>query len=145
MTTRAARIEDVQHIVKYLEEYHYHSNLKDMPFDKRSMSSAVRYYIDTPKHQAFVYTKDNKITGVLLGSIEPFMFNEKRSWATDLLFVADEGGLWLLKRFVAWAKQFGVDRIIMGISSGDDRAHRLYESVGLVYLGNMYAANPGEI
>lgn len=141
MTTRVANHNDTQELVKFLEKYHAEdSNLKDIPFDKRSMSKAIDYYIGMPQHIVFVYdSKESKITGVLMGSIEPFMFNEKRKWATDLLNVGTEGGVWLMKRFFDWAKMHKVDRIIMGISTGDSRVERLYEALGMDRKGGMYS------
>jgi hypothetical protein len=140
MATRLATQNDTPALVKFLEAYHRDdSNLSDIPFDRLSMSKAINYYVSMPKHIVFVY-EDAKstITGVLMGSIEPFMFNEKRKWATDLLHVSTQGGPWLMKRFFAWAKLHKVDRIIMGISTGDPRADQLYTEMGMDRKGGMY-------
>ena len=141
MATRLATHSDTQELVKFLAKYHAEdSNLKDIPFSKQSMSKAIGYYIGMPKHAVFVYeTEDKVITGVLMGSLEPFMFNERRHWATDLLNVAEMGGSWLMKRFIAWAKMHKVDRVIMGISTDDPRVERLYEAMGMERKGGMYS------
>lgn len=134
---RVATFGDVASIVDFLEDYHNDSNLSDIPFDRTSTRQAVEYHIGMKKHCAYVYSTD-KVEGVILGSIEPFLFNKKRNWATDLLFVADKGGAQLLKRFHAWAKAYKVDRIIQGISSGNPRAEELYKLVGMEHVGGMY-------
>lgn len=139
---RRAGHEDTKELVAFLEEYHTNgSNLKDIPFDVSSMTQVINYYIGMPKHVVFVYTDgDDKIRGVLMGSIEPFMFNKKRNWATDLVFVADAGGAWLLKKFISWTKLYNnVDRIIMGVSTGNTRSDALYTAMGLQRTGGMYA------
>jgi len=137
--TRIATQNDVTTIVEFLRNYHENgSNLADIPFDKQSMRHAVEYYITFPKHVCFIYEKNEQLRGVIMGSIEPFMFNEKRKWATDLLNVAQEGGPWLLRRFFEWAKSHRVDRIFMGVSTGNDRSNQLYEAMGMERLGGMY-------
>lgn len=141
MATRVATHCDTKIIVEFLKKYHENgSNLSDIEFDKLSMTKALDYYIGMPKHIVFVYeSKDNQITGVLMGSIEPFMFNEKRKWATDLLNIAEGGGAWLMKRFFAWASMHRVDRIIMGTSTEDSRTDILYTALGGLKLGGMYS------
>lgn len=145
MTTRTATYNDTKNIVDFLQKYHEEGSvLADIPFDRGTMTKAIDYYIGMPKHVVFVNEKDGNVTGVLAGSIEPFMFNEKRKWSTDLLNVADEGGVWLLKRFIEWSKMHKVDRIFMGISTGLERSEALYEAVGLERVGGFYALNCSE-
>lgn len=139
MSTRLATSADTQNIVKFLETYHAEeSNLSDIPFDKGSMVKAIEYYIAMPKHACFIYEEEGKLEGVLMASIEPFMFNAKRKWATDLINVANKGGAWLMKRFIEWAKMYKVDRIIMGISVKNPRTDGLYTAMGLEQTGGMY-------
>lgn len=143
--TRVATHADTKKIVSFLKNYHEtDSNLSDIPFDRFSMMQCVDYYIGMAKHVCFVYEKDNEITGVLMGSVEPFMFNKKRSWATDILNVAIQGGGWLMKRWISWCKMQKVDRIVMGVSTGDERTDNLYRVMGLERTGGMYMLNTRE-
>ena len=136
---RRATQVDVKEIIEFLEKYHIEeSNLADIPFDKGTMIRSIEYYLTHPKHVIFVYTVDDKITGILMGNIEPFIFNDKRQWATDLVFAATTGGAWLLKRFINWAKLYKIDRIVMGVSSGSERAGELYTALGMTHIGGMY-------
>lgn len=146
MGTRVATIADVGRIVSFLKRYHEQdSNLSDIAFDRQSMTQCIEYYIAEPRHVIFIYVTEHKeLKGVLAASAEPFMFNKKRRWATDLLNVAEEGGAWLVKRFISWAKAQRVDRIIMGVSTGDERVDLLYEAVGLHRTGGMYMLNTKE-
>lgn len=142
MSTRVATHTDTQEVVRFLENYHKDSNMQDIPFDKMSMAQALDYYIGMPKHIVFVYeNSEHEIDGVLMGGVEPFMFNKKRKWATDLVHVANSGGPWLMKRFFAWAKLHKVDRVIMGISTADSRTDELYKALGMEPLGGMYSLN----
>lgn len=139
MATRRATATDVPKIVTFLKKYHEEdSNLKDIPFDKQSMIQCTEYHIGMTKHVCFVYEKDSEIKGVIMGSIEPFMFNKKRKWATDILNVAEAGGAWLTKKFIEWAKMYDVDRIFMGVSTGIERTDQLYQLLGLEHTGGMY-------
>ena len=137
---RRAGFNDTKVIVDFLERYHVdESNLSDIPFDRKSMTQVTDYYIGTPKHVVFVYVDSSaEIKGVLMGAVEPFMFNQKRLWATDLVFVAKAGGAWLLKKFIAWSRLFKVDRIMMGVSTGNSRSDDLYIALGLERTGGMY-------
>ena len=137
--TRKATHNDTKNIVDFLQRYHEDgSNLSDIPFDRGTMARAIDHYIAYPKHVVFIHEKDGEIKGVLAASVEPFMFNAKRKWATDLLNVAEEGGLWLIKKFLKWAELYKVDRVFMGISTGIERSERLYEAVGLERVGGFY-------
>lgn len=134
---RLATFTEVQEIVDFLERYHLTSNLSDIPFDRNSMRQSVNYHIGMKQHVCYVYD-DEGVAGVLMGSVEPFMFNQKRKWATDTLFIADKGGAQLLKQFHKWAKHYNVDRIVQGVSSGNQRADDLYEILGMERVGGMY-------
>ncbi len=142
MGSRIATRQDVWEIVKFLEHYHrYNSNLQDIPFNRRSTSQIVEYYIVTPEHQVWVFDDDHgHIQGVLAGSLESFFFNPEYRWATDLFFIAERGRAWLLKRFSKWAKRHKASRIIMGVSTGDITAGELYERFEFKNTGGMYIA-----
>lgn len=143
--TRVATHNDTAEIIKFLKKYHEEqSNLKDIPFDNKSMTQCVDYYVGMARHVCFVYEKDGEIRGVLMASVEPFMFNKNRKWATDILNIADEGGAWLVKRFIAWANMHKVDRIIMGVSTGLERTNDLYKAMGMTQTGGMFVLNTKE-
>jgi hypothetical protein len=124
--------------MQYMEDYHKKSNLVDIPFDRKSMIKVLEYFMAAKDSIALVAFDGENVHGVLLGSIEPFFFNKKYSYATDLLFFATGGGVNLWKTFVSWAEGAGVARIMMGVSSGDQRACHLLESLGMENTGGMY-------
>jgi hypothetical protein len=138
---RRATYNDVTTIVEFLEHYHTNGSvLEDIPFSVKDMTGAVNFYLKMPKHVIFIYEDSaSKLRGVLMGSVEPFMFNQRRSWATDLLFVSEVGGAWILKKFISWAKLYKVDRIMMGVSTRNERSDDLYHALGLEQMGGMYS------
>ena len=138
MQIREALYGDVGDIIDYMEEYHKDSNLSDIPFDRQSTSKVIDYLMASKDSTVLVAMDGVEIRGVLFGTIEPFFFNKKRSYATDLMFIADGGGPQLWKSFKDWATFHGVDRIMMGVSSEDARAGQLLEALGMKNTGGMY-------
>lgn len=138
MELKQAGISDIQGIVRYMEEYHSTSNLSDVPFDKKSSTKIVEHYIKARDCCAFITTDGDDVTGLLFGSLEPFFFNQKKTYATDLMFFAKGHGSDLWKMFKAWAFARGADRIIMGVSSGSERADNLLDVLGMTKTGGMY-------
>lgn len=138
MEVRRARHEDIGKILDYMEEYHKDSNLSDVPFDRASCYKIVEHYIQHRDSYPLVAIDGESIGGVLFGSLEPFFFNKKKSYATDLMFFSKGHGPQLWKKFKEWAFTMGADRIIMGVSSGDERAGQLLEALGMNQTGGMY-------
>ena len=137
---RTATYDDISNILDFIRNYHEtKSNLKDIPFDKRSMVSTIDYHIGSRAAIALIYeTEESGIQGVLLGGVEVFPHNHKELWASDTLLIAEGGGAYLAKRFHKWARMKGVKRIFMGVSTSDPRADALYQSLGMEQTGGMY-------
>jgi hypothetical protein len=125
-------------ILDYMKDYHKDSNMSNIHFDRLSASKIIEYYITHRDSLPLVALEDEKIIGLLFGSLEPYFFNQKKSYATDLLFFSKGAGPQLWKKFVEWAFSVGADRIIMGVSSGDERAGQLLEALGMNATGGMY-------
>lgn len=138
MEVREATHNDLQIVLDYLYEYHADSNLSDVPIDRQSLVKIVAYYIEYKGHLPLIAVVDGKVRGVLFASLEPYFFNAKRYYATDLMFFASGCGPQLWRYFKEWAFESGADRIIMGVSSGDPRAGQLLEVLGMEQTGGMY-------
>jgi hypothetical protein len=138
MEIRRAELRDIPNIIAYMEDYHRDSNLKDVPFCKKSSAKIVEHYIRHRDCYPLIATDNTSVGGLLFGSLEPYFFNAKRHYATDLMFFAKGYGVQLWKAFRTWALTNGADRLIMGVSSGDDRADHLLEILGMTKTGGMY-------
>jgi hypothetical protein len=139
MLYRRAHVLDVNSMVNFLEKYHPKSVYRDIPFCRQSVIELCTVTIKSKSGVGFLcYDDDKELRGVLLGVEEPVFFNQNVNYATDLLFVAEAGGPGLLSRFFGWAKSRNVDRVIMGISTNDDRAEQFYEIMGMTRIGGMY-------
>ena len=132
-----ATVSDLMKIADFLEELHPDSAFSDIPFCRRSSIKTTGQCM-TGDGKVWISTKDGFVTGVLAATLEPVFFNHSAKWATDVYFTATGEGAKLLKRFVAWAKEQEVDRIIMGVSTNDPKAGALYKSLGFKRIGGMY-------
>ena len=138
MEVRRATLDDLAGIIEFLEDYHTTSNLSDVPIHRPSLSKVLEYVIRSKDTLALVAYNDEKVIGTLAGTIEPFFFNAKKSYATDMFFISRGAGPQLWKEFKEWAFYTGADRILMGVSSGDARAGHLLEVLGMEKTGGMY-------
>lgn len=139
MEIRRAELRDIAHILNYMEDYHSGSNLKDVPFDRKSAAKIVEHYIKHRDCLPLIVTDDVTVEGLLFGGLEPYFFNQKKVYGTDLMFFSrggHGGALW--KRFKTWAFASGADRIIMGVSSGSEHADHLLDGLGMEKTGGMY-------
>ena len=116
----------------------------DMDIPKTSYM--VRRCISDKGMEAFVAEVNGEIVGFLLAMQEQHWFS-KDCYATDLAFCvlpehADQA-VWLLRRFIRWAKTFPkVKSIMLGVSSGldiDGRIGELYQKHGLLSAGGLYS------
>lgn len=138
MQIRRGKLEDMGRILTYMSDYHKNSNLSRVPFDRKSASQIVEYYIMSKDTLPLIAIEEDKMIGLLFGSLEPFFFNQKKNYATDLMFFSKGAGTQLWKTFKDWAFSMGADRIIMGVSSGDERADQLLGALGMSAIGGMY-------
>ena len=138
MEVRQAGISDIPSILSYMEDYHRDSNLADVPFCKTSSAKIVDHYIRHRDCCAYIAIEGSEVSGLLFGSLEPYFFNSKKYYATDLMFFAKGHGATLWKKFKTWAFASRADRIIMGVSSGNEHADHLLEVLGMTKTGGMY-------
>lgn len=114
--------------------------------DDTKASYMVRRCIADRGMEAFVAVVNGEVVGFLLAMQEEHFFS-KDCYATDLAFCvlpeyADQA-VWLLRRFIRWAKTFPkVKSIMLGVSSGldaDGRIGELYQKHGLSSAGGLYS------
>jgi len=138
MELRRATYEDTKDILAYMEAYHKDSNMSAIPYDKLSCAQIVDHYIGHRDCYPLIAKEGDSIIGLLFGSLEPYFFNKKYMYATDLMFFSRGAGPQLWRKYKEWAFSMGADRIIMGVSSGDERVGSLLEALGMKSTGGMY-------
>lgn len=138
MEVRRANTGDIKSILDFMEEYHKDSNMKEIPFHRPSAVKIVEHFIGSRSTIALLSVEGMELKGLLFGTLEPFFFNQKKTYATDLMFISKGGGPALWKTFKEWAFDAGADRIMMGVSSGNERADQLLQVLGMTQTGGMY-------
>jgi hypothetical protein len=139
MKVRRGGYKDIGEVVSFMQEYHADSNLADIPFVRKDAAKTVEYFIASKYACPLVAENDEgELIGILFASLEPYFFNSKYKYATDLQFISKGAGIQLLAEFKRWARQQGAERIVMGVSSGDARADAFLELSGSEKIGNMY-------
>jgi len=83
--------------------------------------------------------KAGEIRGLLMAWHESLTWTH-RMIATDLHFVAEQGGDMLLRAFVRWAKAKGCTEIGMGTFNrmNEERIEKLYNRIGFETIGKTY-------
>jgi hypothetical protein len=112
--------------------------MSTVPFKRQHMAQTFDYYARAREGLVLVADSGDKIDGVLIATCEPYFFNAKKQFATDIMFVSSGHGVKMLRMFKEWAKAMGADRIIMGVSSEDPRADAFLEVSGFNTTGAMY-------
>lgn len=144
MRVRLATMLDLSDIVAFGKAAMEKSNYAQFPFNSVIARKIGKGMMTSKDSRVWVAETDGgKLTGFLIGEVGPMPFTHYYS-ATDLLFVADQGGDLLLDAFVEWCKLKGVARIDMGVSAGPEReeaVRRAFERKGFVYSGPMFHMN----
>lgn len=129
------------------------SNSPSYPVEMDDKKSAymIRRCISDHSMCAFVTEINGVVVGFILGVQEEHFFS-RDSYATDLVFCVEpdyaDQAVWLLRRFIRWAKTFPkVKSIMLGISSGMDpngRLGELYQHHGLKPAGGLFVKVIGD-
>lgn len=133
MHVRLATMLDLSDIVAFGKAAMEKSNYASFPFNAVIARKIGKGMMTSKDSRVWVAeTEGGKLTGFLIGEIGPMPFTHYYS-ASDLIFVADQGGDLLLDAFVEWCKLRGVARIDMGVSAGPEReeaVRRAFERKG---------------
>lgn len=147
MSTRQARLIDIPDIVKLTRAIHGDTHYRSVPLDAAKYKKTLRMMINSKQHLALISERmpEQGITGFFLGVTQPH-FAVKGKFATDLMFYASPShpgaGFFMLKRFLAWARERSdVTLILLGISNDlldEERIGAFYERQGLTRTGGLY-------
>lgn len=126
-------------VLRFGREGFERSNYAPLKFNSVIARATLRDALREGSMRAFTAWRGERCVGVLIGSISPLPWSAGLT-ATDIVFVADQGGDLLLEKFVEWAKSHRVVRIDMGVSDDATRAgyDRLYARAGFSKAGSMY-------
>lgn len=140
MRTRKATTNDFDGILELMKRMQPNTNYANVPIDDQSVKMLVGSGIFERRETAYVAEHEGKITGVIVGGLTPYQWNRKMFYATDVLFMAEAGGAWLLRKLVDWAKKHHkTHAIILGEDGGQHvRTKRLYQAIGFNQIGGIF-------
>ena len=142
---RTATLLDIPAIIGIGQKIINRSKTYDTEVEPERAAYALRRAMNDKKMAVFVAEKADQVVGFFIALKDEHWF-AKSYHATDLAFCvlpehADQG-VWLLRRFIRWCKQNGIEHIQLGLSTGldeDGRTGKLYEAHGLKKVGGIYA------
>lgn len=140
MIIRKATLNDIASILDFGRQKFMQSNMSEMGWNSVIARRTIKDAMTDPNQRVFLALKDGNVSGCLIGQIYHMPFSPCLC-ATDLAFVADQGGNRLVDEFLKWCKSRNVRRIDMGVSQEDRRADNLYLRKGFKRAGGMFYMN----
>lgn len=149
MGVRVATIEDIPVIVEMAKKMHEQSDYASVPFVSEMYSGFLHIIFENEDYRCFVYEKDKKIMGAIIGLVAPYMFSPEIFAVDAGFFVLPEcrGGVTALRlesaysEWAVWkAELVGQEsiKIRLGSSTGDKRAGAFFEKIGYGLVGGNY-------
>ena len=142
---------DIPAIIKIGQQVIDASKTYSSPVDKDKASYMLRRAINDRQMALFVAEKAGQVVGFFIGLTDEHWFSKER-YATDIGFCVlpehAEQGVWLLRRFMRWAKSAGLSSIQLGLSTGldvDGRTGQMYQAHGFSKVGGIFAALNKEV
>lgn len=129
--------EHLNGVVALLERYQPKTRYQFPPVDKDTVRGICLGSIHAKQHVGYVVT-DGLVVGVLLGRLEPYPWNDRYFFGTDVLLVAEKGGAWLVRRFLRWCQKPRVLDVKLAESAGVETASLMYEAMGFRRIGSMW-------
>lgn len=135
---RYATLHDVQPVLQFGKLLKEKNQLRsDIPVNDEDFTVWLSKCIMTTGVYPFVAEKDDKICGLLVLTETSQPWNNQYRYLTDLLFIAEQGGLKLVRTAKALAKKKGMDSILLSVSSKETRSDKFLSHIGQ-YAGGIY-------
>lgn len=142
MKVRAANHADITQAVLFAKTQHAKSAYCGYAFNPSQLRKSLTAIIRSGNGDVLLAVNSKgQIRGMLLAWHEELTWS-KHKVATDIHFVAEQGGDMLLRAFKQWAKERGCIEIDLGTFNGgdEDRIERLYNRIGFETVGQTYRA-----
>ena len=140
MQVRLAKFNDITPLVIFARKQHAKSTFNALEFSPALSRRNLREIIRGRNGDVLMaVNKAGEVRGMLLAWHESLVWTN-RMYATDLNFVAEQGGDMLLRAFKKWAKERGCCEIGIGTFNGQDeeRIETLYNRLGFKTVGKTY-------
>ena len=140
MEVRTANYIDVTNVIIFAKSQHDKSMFNHIPFNAAAFRKSLRMLIKGGNGDALIaVSREGKIRGLLMAWHEELTWTHRRI-ATDIHFVAEQGGDMLLRAFKKWAQERGCTEVCMGTfrRKDEDRIEKLYNRIGFETVGRTY-------
>lgn len=140
MKVRLANYGDTTKIVVFGRRQLEQSVYNHVPFNAAAARRSVREIIKSGNGDILLAVNDvDEIRGILIAWHEPLIWTNRKV-ATDIHFLAEQGGDMLLRAFRNWAKEKGCSEVCMGTFNDrdEDRIERLFNRIGFRTVGKAY-------
>ena len=140
MRVKIAKYDDITATVIFAKSQHAKSTFKDLAFNASLFRKSLREIIKSGNGDILLaVNRSGGIRGILMAWHEQMTWN-RRPYATDLHFVAEQGGDLLLRKFKEWAIERGCCEIGLGTFNGvdEDRIEKLFNRIGFKTVGKTY-------
>lgn len=140
MKLRMATIDDLPALAVLGHEMHANSSYAPMDYDPERLKETIADLINKSQFVVVAEGTNGEVIGAMLGVTAQSLFGRDMVANDIALFVAggSRGGMAavkMAKAFVTWAKLAGAKQIRPGVSTGDERAEKLYERMGFTRCG----------
>lgn len=142
---RAATHADIDALIALGHAMHAESRYAHMPWDRAKVHDLISGLIDSDDGLALVAESSDGIVGGFLGMVHEHYFTTVRVASDFAMFVRPDrrGSVMaasMLKAYVAWARELGIEMIQVGITTGVsvEACSRLYEACGFRPVGNLF-------
>ena len=140
MRARVANYADLAELVKLARRHHELNDWNFLPFSSQKVRNKLVTMMRSPGTDVLVAEdEDRKLQGMLLAGLYQFFMNQQL-YASDVHFVADKGGVELLRLFFKWAEERRAQMCFMTIATADteERVRGFYEACGMERIGMIY-------
>lgn len=118
------------------------SQFSQYEFDQYKVLGLIKTLVKEPNGIALVAEVDGNVVGGMIGVVTEHFFGSTKVASDYAVFLApefrkDRTGLYLVKAYIAKAKELGADEITIGNSTGVDfeRVATLFERMGFIKYG----------
>ena len=145
LKVRRATEEDRLGIFKLCVAMHRETDFGYFQFNPQKAVDSIGGWIHG--QLMLVADKDGDIVGMMAASKKDAWFSDDPFASEDFFYVRQDvrgsrAGYLLMKGFVDWANEVGVNHIRAGVATGTGpAAERLYEHFGMKYVGGNFSAH----
>lgn len=139
MKIRRAVLTDVTRIIIFCKDHEHLLGADDPRVNTGYLRRQLKHALNAKDQAVFVtLDKDNRLAGVLVCFVAPYIWNPEL-YVTDILFLADQGGNFLMNKMEQWGRSVGATRATMQTHlCFDQRVEKLYERKGYQRSGAVF-------